>query len=278
MGLDFRTFQEETALSDVFSEERFRVKLDGSPNFNLFSATLPDLAASLVSSDAFLDSLRTIRSQYWVNMTLTRQGQWLSLNDDFNYAKGFKSYTAKTFNRYAGYSQQPFDIERTLAPFHEILALAHQNHIDLKLVILPSHAWHWEAQYMAGLLPRFEEIKRAPVRINDEEARRFQQSPFVLWDFSGYNRFTTEDAPQAEQRKPQWFWEPVHFKTSLGDQVLARVFNPADQTFAYDDFGVRLEPSNVEAHLAQWRLAQQAYQATHPDDLAEIKRIRDTLH
>lgn len=49
--------------------------------------------------------------------------------------------------------------------------------------------------HASGLWPLWEHWKRELVRINVEEGKRAGASPFPLWDFSGYTRFTTEPFP-----------------------------------------------------------------------------------
>jgi hypothetical protein len=271
VGLDFRSFQPEDG-PDAAMERRLMVTPGGEANFNLFSALLPDLAASLLSSDALLESLRTVRFQSWMNMTLSERGQWLNLNDRYDHAKGFRVYSANTFQRYAGYGRSTFDVEQAMRPYREILELAHRRGIDLRLVIMPSHAWHWETLRVAGLEPRFEAIKAALVRTNQAVAEGQGRPPFPLWDFSGYNRYSGEPVPSRAGQSMRWFWDPVHFKTELGDLVLDRVFGLAAGT-AESDFGVRLDATNPQAHLARWRQAEQAYRADHRRDIEEIESI-----
>lgn len=270
VSLDFRSFQPDDK-SDAEMERRLVVTPEGEANFNLFSALLPDLAASLLSSDALLDSLRTVRFQAWQNMTLTDRGQWLNLSDRYNHAKGFRVYSANTFRRYSGYARLPFKVDRAMLPFRDILELAHRRDIDLRLVILPSHAWHWESMRVAGLQPRFEEIKTALVQTNQAVAERVGRSPFPLWDFSGYNRYSNEPVPFRPEQSMHWFWDPVHFKASLGDLVLNRVFGLGED-FA-SDFGVRLDVGGLHANLAQWRQAEQTYRAAYRRDIEEIESI-----
>jgi hypothetical protein len=271
VGLDFRSFQPVDG-RDAEMEARLAVTPSGEANFNIFTALLPDLAASLLSADALLDSLRTVRYQGWQDMTLTERGQWLKLSDRYDHAKGFRVYTANTLQRYAGYARLPFDVDQAMQPFRAILELAHRQGIDLRLAILPSHAWHWESLRVAGLQPRFEEIKSAWVWTNQVVAEKWGRSPFPLWDFSGYNRYSSEAVPSRNYQPMRWFWDPVHFKMGLGDLVLNRIFG-LGVGIAEPDFGVRLDTAGLQAHLVHWRQSQLRYQAAHAQDIMEIESI-----
>ncbi|MDH5561244.1 MAG: hypothetical protein OEY59_10380, partial [Deltaproteobacteria bacterium] len=76
--------------------------------------------------------------------------------------------------------------------FVSILELAYNENIDLKILISPSHARHWESLEAVGLWPLFEKWKEKMVILNENKARELNKTPFDLWDFSGYNEYTTE--------------------------------------------------------------------------------------
>ncbi len=270
IGIDFRSFHQK----ENFSEDRFSVTPEGSPNFNLFSSTIPDMTSALLSMDATIDSLRTVRFQSWQSMELTDKGQWLTLRDNFDHAKAFKAITSNTFKRYKEYSSQNFDMDKAIEPFKKIVEFSHANNINLKIYISPSHAWHWEALRMSGLQNRFEQIKEQMLRINAEEAARRHKTPFPLWDFSGYYFYTVEDFPEDSRRNMKWFWESVHFKPVLGDLILNRLFDVAPHSsYENPEFGVQLDTLNFEINKAKWRVQQQAYEATHQQDIHQIMEI-----
>lgn len=157
-----------------------------------------------------------------------------------------------------------------------ILRLSHQHATHLHLVISPSHARQWEALLQAGLWNDFENWKRMLVLVNDEEAHRAGRPPFAVWDFSGYNTYTVEEVPDEDDPKNEmrWYWESSHFRKELGDHVLDRVlgYRSPDRVTA-NDFGVRLDAHNIEAHLAAMRAAQRHWQRAHAADVAEIEEI-----
>jgi hypothetical protein len=272
VNLDFRVFHAEGSLSPDFKEQRFAVDVENRPQLNWFAARLPDMAASLISSSALLDSLRVIRFQGWSKLTLSEKGQWLSLTDQFKHWQAFQQYTRNTWKRYGEFKARPFDITASLKPIARLLRLAHRQGVELHLVIPPSHAWHWETLRLSGLQPRFEDIKRALVLINQQEAQASGKTPYPLWDFSGYWGVAAEPVSRREDQEMAWFWEPVHFKVALGNRVLDRVLLNKSLD-AEGEFGRRIDAANLEAHLADWRERQRRYQESHPEDIREIERI-----
>ncbi|WP_020562443.1 hypothetical protein [Methylosarcina fibrata] len=162
-----------------------------------------------------------------------------------------------------------------LSALRAIIALAHRRHVKLYLFISPSHARQWEVLGAVGLWSRWEEWKRRLVRINREEAERFEQAPFPLWDFSGYHSVSTEDLPEAGSRAGMLgYIDSSHYQPAVGDLVLDRLFNlKATGRALPGDFGVNLTPTTVEPHLAALRQAREHYRQSHPADIAEIEAM-----
>lgn len=166
--------------------------------------------------------------------------------------------------------------EPPLEQLRALIALAHQRKIALALFISPSHARQWETLAALGLWDRWEEWKRRLVEINEQEAARAGRPAFPLWDFSGYNRVTSENLPDADDRNAEMFGyiESSHYKPNIGDWVLDRLFDTTDeQRPAPNDFGVRLSSANIAAHLADVRSARARYRQGHAPDIAEIAAL-----
>jgi hypothetical protein len=160
--------------------------------------------------------------------------------------------------------------------YRALLTLAHRARLDLHLLISPSHARQWEALRASGLWDVWEDWKRRLVRINAEEAARAGADPFPLWDFSGFTTLTTEPfpAPGDREARMRWYWESSHFNMDLGNLVLDRVLDHREPGRAIPaDFGVRLGPGNVEAHLAAVRADRERWAKAFPADVREIAEI-----
>ncbi len=140
--------------------------------------------------------------------------------------------------------------------------------IEIIVVIPPYHALHLEAMWAVGQWETFESWKRDVVSL-------LADNPYnrgSLWDFSGYNRFTTEPVPENDNRNAmQWYWESSHFKRTLGEKVIQRVTrgdSNLDTTF-----GVRLTPGNIDRHLALVRAERQRWLSDHRQ---EVDRVLET--
>ena len=274
LGLDNRVFYADRDGNGTFSEARMRVDAANVRQHNFLSARLPDLAASLLSTDALLSSLRTVRFQNWSPLTLGSRGEWTRLSDSYDYEQAFRTMTSNTFERYRKYSAEPFVLERAVEPLFEIMMLCHRERIDLKLLIPPAHAWHWEAMRIAGMQDRFDAIKRAIVATNQRAAKVANAAPYPVWDYSGYVGPNTEKLPETHTAKMHWFWETVHFKPALGDRILDNVLAKVPNTEpGRDPYGAEIDVNNIEQHLVAWRQAQRNYEHTHSHDLAIIEAL-----
>lgn len=169
--------------------------------------------------------------------------------------------------------------EKSNIPLEEIRAIlsrAHREHITLKLLISPAHARQWETLATSGLWNKWEEWKHRLVQMNEEEAQRTGQSPFPLWDFSGYHSISTETVPTLGNTKTfmHWYFESSHYTPAAGDLVLDRIFNfKSRERSVADDFGVLLNSGNIDTHLSNIRLARVHYRQTHPEDVTEIESM-----
>lgn len=275
LALDFREFNTAPDRSGAFAEARLAVDRDGIAQFNLFSAYLPDLADVLLSTNALLSSLQTVRQQSWVSINLATNGYWQSLTDNYDHAAAFNAYTRNDFRRFEEFAHGDAIFSQNADDLRALLRTAYQSNIQVSLLISPSHAWHWETLHQSGLWPRFEEMKRMIVTINHEEATRAGKAEYQVWDFTGAVRPSFEQVPAGNKQKAMhWYWEPVHYKRALGDAVLSRVLS--DQTPTDPDlagFGTQITPANLEEHLYHLRTLQKQYEETHPEDVARIRGL-----
>ena len=151
-----------------------------------------------------------------------------------------------------------------------IIAFCRAHDIALILYITPAHAHQLEIAVVTGEWPAIENGKRALVKmLADDASKHPDRSPIPLYDFSSYNSITTEDLPPPGSREEmKYYWESSHFKEVVGDLVLNRILNAGR---APKDFGIRLDSSTIEPALAGIRAQQQAYRASHAEDIARIQ-------
>jgi len=275
LALELRIFNPEsdTDTSDAFFDSRLRVDSDGHRQFNLFSAQLPDLASSLVSMSALQASITTVRKQSWVKDTLAPDGYWEPLTERWDHAKTFLVYTRKSAQQFKVMQQNEDVFRKNLEELRLLLRETYGRSTEVKLVIHPSHVWHWQTLWLSDLWPRFETMKRQLVSINAEEAVRAGRKAYPVWDFSGAYGPALEPIPARQGETMRWFWEPVHYKRALGNVLLNRVMDVDMNDPELADFGVRLDEAGLEDHLTRLRTLQEAYAANHPDEVAKIRAL-----
>lgn len=113
----------------------------------------------------------------------------------------------------------------------------------------------------------FEEWKANLVKLAQDEG-------VPIWDFSGYNQFSSEniDVSATKGIGLRWFWEPAHYRKELGDIMLANMFRghcPISKDTP--KFGVPVTIENIEQHLLMLRTQKLAYYATHKSVLVRLK-------
>lgn len=176
---------------------------------------------------------------------------------------------------------QTFVIEKAdqFAALDRLLRLARKHDVDLKLFFSPMHARNAEVLAATGQWMDFENWKREVVRMVDDEGRSSSgHSSWPIWDFSGYNSVTTESLPdqrQGEGLEMVGYWDPSHYRKSVGNLILAELFSNPGRQFT-PSFGVKLTGHNIEMHLSDIRIAQSDYRSKHSEDVAAIEiMVRD---
>jgi hypothetical protein len=104
------------------------------------------------------------------------------------------------------------------------------------------------------------------------DARRQQGCDIRLLDFSGFNRITTEEIPQATGRDTmQYFWEQSHYRSEVGHEILEQLMAKDGQTQA-NSFGRELTEATIEQHLTDYRNRRRQYLENHPLETRNIAR------
>jgi len=303
LSVDFYMFNTYYKNTPDFSENRFVVTFEGveNPSFCYINKY-----TSLFSFDTLLSSITTVKSQkrpYFYEPPHMENGQrhWTNretyipvagghhnffLANEFAHMKSW--YLIRPNYKYS--FSDPETGESRLDHFRKYLEIAYKDNVDLRILISPSHARLWEVISAIGLWDIYEEWKRELVRINEEVAQKYGVPAFSLWDFSGYNKYTTEELPALGDlnSKMKWYWEDDHYKNALGDLVLDQIFHikPGESGFNKNSkiqqglteyFGIVLTSKNIENHLKEIRRAQHHYRITHKSDFAEIKDLAEKV-
>lgn len=145
--------------------------------------------------------------------------------------------------------------DRSIEDYRALLAEARAKGITVVSYISPVHAVFAEAVERMGLWPTYKAWERRLVEVSEAAG-------VPLWDFSGYNEFTT--TPLKDGLKTHF--DGSHFRPEIGRLVIARLYGAADPA----GFGVRLGPETIEAHLAEIETARTRYREDRADDVAAV--------
>lgn len=155
----------------------------------------------------------------------------------------------------------------------QIIQFCRDRDIDLRLFIMPTHAYVMEVSAAAGAWGWTENGKRALVRtLAADAAGHPDRRPFPLYDFDLYSSITTEPLPpDGSRREMRYFWDASHAKQVVGDMMLDRVLgHDARDRAVPDDFGVALTAETIEAAIARNRAAAESWRRDHPEDVARV--------
>jgi hypothetical protein len=95
-------------------------------------------------------------------------------------------------------------------------------------------------------------------RWKEELAEICDTNGISLWDFSSHNMYTSETPPSQDDKESvmEWYWESGHYRSTLGERVLAAIFNGPK---THSSFGKRLTRENLGQWLLSTRRAAEEY-------------------
>lgn len=228
--------------------------------------TLLKTAERYFSVTAFSDSIRTIMGQgsaYPTHMTIQGFNPFKEFVPVIRLEGHHLVAQAKLKKNRASFERQPRGFRladgREAAPLRQLRALlrdARARGITLIVLFYPYHAEYLDLLAATGRWRSFEDWKRTIVAVLAEEESSTQGSGPLVWDFANYDRVTMEPIPRPKDKATEmrYFWEPSHFKATLGDLILERIFTgrPAG-------YGLPLTRQNIEAALAENQRRQKTY-------------------
>ena len=279
--LDLLMFNASKPEQADFTEERLAVNAKNQPQQQNSSDLL-----ILASLDTTFASVETIMKQYKTEGSICLANgmretthNTINIHSSGGHHKAFlsneKGYFNDTYDKFSLTTAQ----RNNWKTYQEILSLAQQQKIELHIAISPSHARQFETIAVKGIWSIFEQWKRQLVTLNESVAAEQGKSPFALWDFSGYNDYTTEVVPALgdTETQMQWYWESSHYKKELGDLVLDQIFdyNSPERKVA-NNFGVKLTSKNITDHLDKIRQDRQHWRVSHPNDVSEIEALNSS--
>jgi hypothetical protein len=81
---------------------------------------------------------------------------------------------------------------------------------------------------------------------------RNDKPPFQIWDFSGYNDYTTEPLPNKRNEKMHYYYDGSHFLPIVGDKMLEQMMSKNNPE-APSGFGRLLTSRTLDNALAEER-------------------------
>lgn len=217
---------------------------------------MQDWASTLVSLDAFVDSLATVREQYarddWLDYTPAGHHDWT--HAEWHLANlGGPSAAFREVIEHMPRLWRPFPERRyqlggdsgivgtsdALVDYRRILERAHDDGIALHVVILPVHVALLDALREMDLSDEYEAWKRELVAIHRDVARARATDSFPLWDFTGH-AIAQEPVPDGRDATMRYFWDAGHVTSEVGGRVLDRVLGSGSRSLD-DGFGARLD-------------------------------------
>jgi hypothetical protein len=118
-------------------------------------------------------------------------------------------------------NDRPIDL--ALSQIDSIVQFSKRHHINLKIFINPTHV----TTYVNINLDEYYEALRKLAKITD------------YYDFSGLNNVALDNYN---------YFEPSHFRLSVGKMIIAKIENISDKTIP-DDFGRMVTKDNIENHI-----------------------------
>lgn len=240
---------------------------------------------ALFSIDSVLDAVKTVRSQRNPDAaSMSARGfnplrEYRQMARDEGYYALFRQraqdYAARLKTLPRGLVRRATGSAREFEQVQAILALGIKDGATIDLVIYPYHAQIMALLDDTGMAPMFEQWKAllatqvAAVRAAHPKAR------VTLWDFSGYAPYQCEAVPAKGDREAQtrWYWEAGHFKTELGNLMLARMLDPQRAS----NFGFALTPEGIDANRSRVARERLACQVANPALFSEAAALARPL-
>jgi hypothetical protein len=280
IGLDFMAFADCSSKND---NNRIAKIIDGLPPGDL--APPAQLARISSSLDTVRASIRTLQNDGAIAFH-HQNGRRLDhvfeerIKERGGYGANFKKLEADFFRLYLVDQAKCFYLasekNKAFEAFRELLSTAYASGTDLRMFVSPIHARQLEVIRLSGLWDQYETWLRRMVNISESEASALGREPFPIVDFSSFEGLTAKPIleRQDESSAIAWYWESSHYKKSLGDLVVGKIFGGHLSADSRDLPSVLLTKKSVGAHLSQIREAERKYAMEQPDVLGQLVRTR----
>ena len=260
LGLEFDFFLDtwmSASPGDSGFESRLAITSEGLTNSGVALQRIYDVAQGTLTLDALTDSVSTLTES--VRGLYDAAPTGLTPPGSYPWVTFMNVYSIKEFRGRIRY-------EAANVALRNILELCKAKGTRLIVFINPTRADRLEIIERTGYWPAFEDWKRELVMLTRQDGSG-RNSQIELWDFSGYDQYSAEEI-YPDGRTLHWFADSVHYNPTLGDVIIARIFGTGD-----GQYGTRLGPENIEAHLAFIRNQQYLYRMHRPSDVQRINTV-----
>jgi hypothetical protein len=265
LAVDFPDFLERGEPAPGLDETRLPFDRNGHPNPERKMRIWKDRLTTTLTIDALVDSVMTVLNQNESGSATMTESGFNPLHDYEVIARrnGYHWLFAQKYNAYrTQYGKAPkpnFDIPTRNANFRyldEIIKLAVAHNVHLIVYVHPYHYTFLELLHNLDLWPSFEAWKRALLATIDGAAGP-QRGLITILDFSGYSPIAMEPIPGENDRQTtmRWYWESGHYKSTLGNILIARIVNKNE------NFGRELTNTTVESVLDEINAGRRALAA-----------------
>lgn len=284
LGLDFLFFLHDNAELDPYDwhgvddgNEHLKVSEDGLPNgyFRLYQWQLKFKA--LFSLQAAMDAIRTFLSQgNPYAATVNRDGhnpgrqfleianqegqEVLFLNKNREVAKLLGApkvlFQGDRRNRWS----------RSFETLRRMLDIASSHGVRVILYINPRHADFLSLIDISGKWGLMEDWKREMTLL----ATRYGVE---LWDFHGFDRYSTPRPPARLGELLEGYWEPGHYRSALGNRIVDTIFGDLCRQGDASLASHRLRPDGIEHHLETLRGQLVDHAAQHAGSVDALKAL-----
>jgi hypothetical protein len=151
--------------------------------------------------------------------------------------------------------------EEYLAEFKKIVDICKEKGIKLTVFISPSHATDMESIRATGRWKVSEEWKQKIVAITP------------VWDFSGYNRVTTQKIEKIMTN----YSDSSHYTHEIGNWMLDRMFDRPNSKIP-PDFGFLLNQDNINVYLDRVNKDRESWAAKNTDEVKLVEKLYREVH
>ena len=276
VGLDFMDF-----LVPPDRLGTYRARAGAAPHTR---PALRDRVLALVTADALVDSIRTIRAQRLHFPEIITEGGFNPLLEYVPMARDggyYPLFQQRLIENAKAFSRTPVVVGKVGAhespaaqSLRSLIRTARSCGSKLLFVTYPYHSQYLTLIREAGLWPQFEEWKRLIAAVVADEASRDIRIP--LWDFAYFSEASMEQIPSPGDYRTvvKWYWEGGHFKKELGDQLLRQVLGEQQKAPEGAVLVAReLRPATAEHLLRELHEQESAFREQHPEVVDQVRKV-----